>query len=88
VLRNLDLIKIKAVVATPITNQQVGPQKTGIVAGFTNDQMGSKLLAMGVLPGSEITVIREAPFGGGIVVKVDNNYLALRKQEAACILLK
>lgn len=56
--------------------------------GFSNDQVGSKLLAMGVLPGSKIRVVREAPFGGGIVVKVDNNYLALRKQEAACILLK
>jgi len=88
VLLNLDLIKINVVVATPITDQHIGSQNSGTVAGFTNDQMGSKLLAMGVLPGSKITVIREAPFGGGIVVKVDNNYLALRKQEAACILLK
>lgn len=60
----------------------------GIVAQFANEQIGSKLLAMGILPGSWLEVVREAPFGGGVVIKVDNNYLALRKQEAACILLK
>ncbi len=74
-----------------ITSKQASIVKVGmagIVAQFTNEQIGSKLLAMGILPGSRLEVVREAPFGGGIVVKVDNNYLALRKQEAACILLK
>lgn len=74
-----------------ITSKQVSTEKpgtAGIVAQFTNEQIGSKLLAMGILPGSRLEVVREAPFGGGLVVKVDNNYLALRKQEAACILLK
>ncbi len=75
-------------VATPNSNKQITAMKSGTVQGFSNDQVGSKLLAMGVLPGSVVRVVREAPFGGGIVIKVDSNYLALRKQEAACILLK
>jgi len=79
------------VAISKITSKQVSTEKpgmAGIVAQFTNEQIGSKLLAMGILPGSRLEVVREAPFGGGLVVKVDNNYLALRKQEAACILLK
>lgn len=75
-------------VAISNISKQVIISKSGIVANFTNDQIGSKLLAMGVLPGSEIKIMQEAPFGGGVVVKVDNHYIALRKQEAACILLK
>lgn len=79
------------VAISKITSRQVSSEKAGvvgIVAQFTNEQIGSKLLAMGILPGSRLEVVRKAPFGGGVVVKVDNNYLALRKQEAACILLK
>lgn len=60
----------------------------GIVSQFTDQQIGIKLLAMGVLPGSRLQVVRQAPFGGGMIVKVDHNFLALRAEEAACILLK
>lgn len=67
---------------------KVEPGKAGFIARFTNDQIGCKLLTMGVLPGSRVEVMRTAPFGGGLVVKVDSNYFALREQEAACILLK
>lgn len=87
----LDLIKINIVVAILTTNpfkNVLKPGKSGTVAQFSDDQLGSKLLTMGVLPGSQVEIVREAPFGGGVVIKVDNNYLALRKQEVQCILLK
>lgn len=45
-------------------------------------------MAMGILPGSRIELVRKSPLGGGWFVKVDNTYIALRKQEAACIVLK
>lgn len=60
----------------------------GIVARFTNDLIGGKLMAMGLLPGSKVAVIRKAPFGGSWYVKAGNFYLALRKGEAASIVLK
>lgn len=78
-------------VATLAQDKQLSQMKPGIagfVAQFTNEQIGCKLLTMGVFPGSRIEVIRVAPFGGGLFLKVDNNYLALRQQEAACILLR
>lgn len=45
-------------------------------------------MSMGVLPGSHVEVVRKAPFGGGCYVKVDNFYLALRREEAASVVLK
>jgi len=79
------------VVATLASGKQLSQMKPGIpgfVAKFSNEQMGCKLLAMGVFPGSRVEIVRTAPFGGGYFLKVDNNYLALRQQEAACILLR
>lgn len=50
--------------------------------------MACKLLAMGILPGTEIELIRKAPFGGGCYVKADNILVALREAEAKCIVLR
>lgn len=44
-----------------------------------------KLLAMGITPGVKITVIRTAPLGDPIEVKVRNFLLCLRKTEAQTI---
>ncbi|MBV6654030.1 MAG: ferrous iron transport protein A [Mameliella sp.] len=64
------------------------PGTKGEVSHFSNERVGSKLMAMGVLPGSQIEYIRKAPFGGGCYIKVDNFLLGLRKTEAASIVLK
>jgi ferrous iron transport protein A len=61
--------------------------RSGLVSHFTDEEIGGKLMAMGILPGSRIELVRRAPFGGGWYVKVDNNFIALRKQEAACIIM-
>ena len=64
------------------------PGKGGLISHFLNEQVASKLMSMGILPGSRVELIRKSPLGGGWFVKVDNSYIALRKQEAACIVLK
>lgn len=64
------------------------PGKGELVSHFADNQVASKLMAMGILPGSRIELVRKSPLGGGWFVKVDNTYIALRKQEAACIVLK
>lgn len=60
----------------------------GIVSHFTDDRVAGKLMAMGILPGSEIQLVRKAPFGGGCYIKADNLLIALRQQEANCIILR
>lgn len=73
-----------------ITTKAVAQLKAGdygTIAHFTNDQMAGKLLSMGVLPGSNVQVIRVAPFNGGFYLKVDGNCIAIRATEAAHIFL-
>lgn len=55
---------------------------------FTDAQIAARLMSMGLLPGAEIRIIRTSPFGGACYIKANNQYLALRKEEAACIVLK
>ncbi len=64
------------------------PGTQGTVSHYTNDDIGGKLMAMGILPGSQITLVRKAPLGGGWYVKVDNFYVALREKEASSVVLK
>ncbi len=44
-----------------------------------------RLIAMGILPGTEFTVSRVAPFGDPIEIQVRGFALSLRKDEAAII---
>ncbi len=47
--------------------------------------VSKRLMEMGVIPGTEIRVIKSAPFGDPIQVRVLGYSLALRKNEAASI---
>lgn len=61
---------------------------SGVVSHFGDQQLAGRLMAMGVLPGSRVEVLRSAPFGGGFYVKADNLLLALRSEEAQSILIR
>ena len=61
----------------------------GVVGSIKADvELKKRLLAMGVVPGGAIEVLRVAPFGDPVEVKVLGYSLSLRKEEAKCILLK
>lgn len=59
----------------------------GSILGFTDELISSRLLTMGILPGSQIELIRKAPLRGGFYIKFDNQRIALRSIEAASILV-
>lgn len=61
---------------------------SGRIAYFTNSLIASKLMAMGVLPGSYVELVRRAPFGGGWYTRADNLLLALRREEINSIVLQ
>ncbi|MBK8208103.1 MAG: ferrous iron transport protein A [Planctomycetes bacterium] len=44
-----------------------------------------RILEMGVLPGVQLKVVRQAPLGDPIEIKVMGYSLSLRRSEAACI---
>ena len=60
----------------------------GTISHFSNPLIGGKLMAMGFLPGTQVQLIRKAPFGGGCYVKAENISVALRQAEANSIVLK
>lgn len=71
-----------------LASHLLSERESGIVNSFTDERIASKLMAMGVLPGSKIEIIRIAPFGGGFYIKVDGHGLAIRKKEAEAIVLE
>ena len=63
---------------------------TAKIIGFleTKSPYRKKLLAMGMVPGTEITVVRIAPLGDPIEVLVRGSSLILRKSEAEILQLE
>ena len=45
----------------------------------------TRLSEMGVLPGSLVRVVKKNPFGGPIEIKLNDYYLAIRKEDAELI---
>ena len=62
---------------------------TGVVLGFMEGSRAAmRLREMGVLPGTELTVVRLAPLGDPIEIEVRGFHLSLRKTEAAEVLIE
>lgn len=47
-----------------------------------------RLLEMGITPGAQVRVVKNAPFGCPMEIRVRNSHLALRRTEANSILVK
>ena len=69
----------------PKTLAQMKPGDTGIISGFTDDQISVKLMEMGCLPGVPVRVNFTAPFGDPMCISVSGYELSLRIEEAASI---
>ena len=70
---------------SPLSKLAIGDH--GKIAYFMDNVIAGKLTTMGVLPGSDVMVVRKAPFKGGIYLKIDGHNMVLREQEAASIML-
>ena len=60
----------------------------GIIRGFVDELISLKLLEMGCLPGSEVTLNLVAPLGDPIAINISGYNLSLRVDEAATITLE
>jgi ferrous iron transport protein A len=61
--------------------------ENAIIGEFSNGFVACKLMAMGLLPGSAIFMVRRSPFGGAYYIRAKNHYIALRIHEAQNVLL-
>lgn len=68
-----------------VSELKVG-HKARIIAMKTGDKVyRQRLIAMGLLPGTEFIVTRMAPLGDPIEIRVRGFALSLRKQEASLL---
>jgi len=67
---------------------QLRSSDCGRITGFTNEQLSGKFISMGILPGSFIRLVRRLPFSGSYYVQVNDSFFALRKEEAAAIIIE
>lgn len=66
-----------------------GERAEVVIRDFSDMNMGSRLMSMGILPGSQITIERVAPMKGGYCLKTASGQkLALRYQEADNIIVE
>jgi ferrous iron transport protein A len=61
--------------------------ESGEISGFASEADILKLLEMGCLPGSRVTLKFEAPFKGPLYISVSGNEMAIRRGIAKNILL-
>ena len=52
-----------------------------------NHESSFRLSEMGLIPGSIVRVIKKNPFGGPIQLKLNDYYLAIRKEDAKMIFI-
>jgi Fe2+ transport system protein FeoA len=65
------------------------PGEQAVVAGLEGDtSMTQRLMEMGITPGCNVAVVRFAPMGDPIDIKVRGYHLSLRRKEAELILVR
>lgn len=71
-----------------LSEQAIGA--TGVVSGFIEQGSAPKTryLSLGLIPGSVFKVVRVAPLGCPLQIKVGSTLLSIRKAEAADVLVE
>jgi Fe2+ transport system protein FeoA len=59
--------------------------ESGLISEFSDPQIACRILTMGMLPNSKVTLIRKGLFSETFYIKLDGQRMALRKNEAANI---
>ncbi len=68
------------------TLNQINPGEAAVVTKVTGDgPVKRRIMDMGIIAGSRIHVLKLAPLGDPMEIKVKNFNLSLRKSEAALI---
>lgn len=60
----------------------------GTIKDFKEENVACKLLTIGIVPHTNISLIRKAPFGGALCFKLGETFIALRTQEAKAIIIE
>lgn len=67
-----------------VTLRDLRPGQSAVVSGWSAEPP-ARLLEMGLLPGTTVCVVRRAPLGDPIDVRLRGYHLTLREDEAAVV---
>ncbi|HEY0427561.1 MAG TPA: ferrous iron transport protein A [Pyrinomonadaceae bacterium] len=67
-----------------LTNLPIGA-KAKVISVNGNTAVTKRLMEMGVVPGVSVRVVKSAPFGDPLEIRVRGYHLAMRKSEADAI---
>ena len=67
-----------------LTNLPIGT-RAKVISVNGNNAITKRLMEMGVVPGVSVRVIKSAPFGDPLEIRVRGYHLAMRKNEADTI---
>jgi len=70
-----------------MTLADLKPGDRAIVKGWANSFPPVRLMEFGILPGTVVEIVRFAPFGDPIDIKVRGFHLSIRKEDASQIML-
>ena len=70
----------------PLDELKIGEQAE--IVTIETDKLPLKLIEMGCLPGSAISLIQNAPFNDPLYIKIDESHLAIRKETAKDIFVR
>ena len=65
-----------------MTANQLNSGDTAIISGFKSEiKSKARLMEMGLLPGTTIRIVKQAPFSGAVEIKIRDYYLSLRPED-------
>lgn len=68
---------------------ELRPKEKGLIKNIYGEgPLHKRLLDMGIIKGSKVEVVKIAPLGDPINIKIKGYHLSLRKKEAAQILVE
>jgi Fe2+ transport system protein FeoA len=67
------------------TLDQLDPGARGTIQGYETNDPPPRLMEMGLVPGTPVEVVRRAPLGDPIYLKVRGYHLSVREDDAAQI---
>lgn len=71
-----------------ITLNHIACHKPVTIQRIEQSACSPRLTEMGFLPGNTTTVIRKSAFGSTLYVKLKSSHIALRKKEAAQVIIE
>ena len=79
---------VDTVPTVPVCNLPRGARAViRTVCGHDDPRVQRRLLDLGLRPGAPVHLVRKAPFGGPVVLRVADYDIALRPSEARCLLV-